>query len=121
MAIIRQEVNIIDANQSVNSSDGTVTLNAVVQLDTTQYSGSVSYFYEIIANRPDANTFTSKLRRKGTTTDDATCQVTSGINYQRIRSSFTPPAGQTEYVVTIAYPRTTPATIKAARIIIIQT
>ena len=44
MAIIRQEINILDNN--LTDSSGNIAGH--VLLDTTKYSGSVSYYFEII-------------------------------------------------------------------------
>lgn len=118
MAKIRQEINIIDAIQTGTAA---VTTNACVLLDTTQFSGTVTYYFEIVGRRNGA-TCAATLRRKGTSTDDATATVSDTDNvYRRYRSSsFTPPAGQTEYVLQFPTSVVNTANIKSARIIIIQ-
>lgn len=117
---IRQEINIVDAVLTATSG-GTATSNEIVQLDTTQYV-SPTYYFEIVADTTLSITDTVTLRRKGTTTDDATCTIPLGTTAAtRIRSaSFSPPAGQTEYVVFINTSVGANTSVKAARIIIID-
>lgn len=118
MPQIRQEINILTANFSVvagfdNSS------KELIQLDTTQYVNP-TYYFEIVAKQATSSgTQTVRLRRKGTTTDDATITL-STTSYTRTRSAaLTLPAGQTEYFV---YGNASAAAInvQAARLIIID-
>jgi cellulose synthase/poly-beta-1,6-N-acetylglucosamine synthase-like glycosyltransferase len=115
---IRQEINILD---STDSGTGTVNSSEIVQLDTTQYSGTVNYYFEAVVNSAASNTGTIALRRSGTTTNDTSINVGTNTTYNRIRSSsFSPPAGQTEYVSTLVGDGTRTQNVKAARIIITQ-
>jgi len=69
MAQIRQEINIL-AGESFSTGSG-----AIVQLDTTQYTGP-TYYFEIVG-KVTSGTCTVTLRRKGTSTDDATISLTA--------------------------------------------
>lgn len=64
-------------------------------LDTNQYPGATFYFEADVQFGGSS----ASLRRKGTTTDDASLGPTgSGSGFTRLRSAaFTPPTGQTEY------------------------
>lgn len=94
--------------------------NEIVQLDTTQYSGTVTYYFEIVASSGTTATNVT-LRRLGTATDDATIPVTTSSGKTRYRSAaFTPPAGQTEYFVSKSSNNSNSAAVVAARIIMIQ-
>src|SRR5216684_8400315 len=99
---LRQEINCI-VNQLSAAGGASATSNEIVQLTTTSYSGTPTYFFEVVADSSVSISFNVTLRRKGTTTDDATCNVPLLTTaFTRIRSSsFTPPAGSTEYVVFI--------------------
>ncbi len=110
---IRQEINIIDRIVTASGDD-----NAYVQLDTTKYSGTVSYYFEVVA-KVDSGTMTVALERAGTSTQDATVSVTA-TNYTRYRSNaFTPPSStQTEYNINLS--GGTNGMVKAARILVMQ-
>lgn len=109
---IRQEINITNAIVNAAGDDA-----ALVQLDTTQYSGTPSYYFEIVGTVA-SGTLTVALERKGTATQDATITVTETSFTRKRSTAFTPPAGQTEYNINLSG-GTTPQ-VKAARIIIIQ-
>src|SRR3989344_3052304 len=111
-ATIRQEINIIDAVISASGDD-----SAIIQLDTTKYTGA-TYYFETVA-KVTSGTLTVALERFGTATQDAAISVT-GTSFTRQRSaSFTPPAGtQTEYNINLS--GGTGPQVKAARIIVIQ-
>ena len=110
MTKIRQEINITNRVIDSTSDD-----NELVQLDTTQYNGA-TYYFECVGSASVTDSVT--LRRSGTTTDDATVTFTggAGVSLQR-SSSFTPPAGQTVYMI---HSTSIFANIKSARIIILQ-
>lgn len=111
MAIIRQEINILDHIWASDASTG-----ERVQLDTTKYSGTVTYYFETVG-KVASGTLTLTLRREGTATDDATINITA-TSYTRQRVSFTPPAGQTVYVIN-GVNGTSPF-LTSARIIVFQ-
>ncbi len=112
---IRQEINIAD-NSGVAVSTNT---GALIQLDTAQYNGTVTYYFEVEATST-TNDRTISLVRKGTSTADATKVVTGGLGMALYRSTaFTPPTGKTEYFVADLID-STELTIKSARIIVIQ-
>src|SRR3989338_156029 len=108
---IRQEINIIDAIVTASGDD-----SAIIQLDTTKYSGA-TYYFETVA-QVDSGTLTVALERVSDSTQDATISVTATA-YFRQRVAFTPPAAtQTEYNINLA--NGTAPKVKAARIIIAQ-
>ncbi len=116
-AKIRQEINIIDSQVSGISSTDT---NAIVQLDTTQYSGTVTYYFEIVTQSAVTGVGSVTLRRSGTTTDDATITLNNNPSVRLRSASFTPPAGQTGYFVRLN--RTSGLVgAESARIIVLQT
>lgn len=117
---IRQEINILDAILSA-AGGSSATSNEIVQLDTTQYVNP-TYYFEAVADSTVSISFNVTLRRKGTSTDDATVNIPLlTTSYTRKRSSsFSPPAGQTEYVVQIDNTVGATKNVKAARIIIID-
>ena len=108
MAQIRQEITV--------AGTGGI-LGSIAQLDTTQYSGTVTYYFEAVMSGQGIGGDVV-LRRFGTTTDDATITyLAADVNKRRRSSSFTPPAGQTQYIIAIP---TGSGALKAGRIIIIQ-
>jgi hypothetical protein len=117
---IRQEINILT---TLLTAAGGVsgTSNEIVQLDTTQYVNP-TYYFEIVGDSTISISFNVTLRRKGTSTDDATANIPLLTTaYKRVRSaSFTPPAGQTEYVVFIDATAGATKNVKSARIIVID-
>ena len=117
-AQIRQEINLMDRSFLAVADS---TLTEIVQLDTSQYNGTVTYYFEVICSKSAGADGTISLRRSGTTTDDATiANVSIGTSVALVRSAaFTPPAGATEYRVFVDITSGT-VTVKAARIIIIQ-
>ena len=62
-----------------------------------------TYYFEIVGAQGASGTGTVTLRRNGTSTDDATIDSGSFTTIRkRLRSSsFTPPSGQTTYLVRI--------------------
>lgn len=119
-AVIRQEINILDHNIAAAASD--TTSNEIAQLDTTQYNGTVAYYFEALCSKTAGDSVTIALRRSGTTTDDATIASASiGTSLGLVRSAaFTPPAGATSYRVFVDYTSGTGAVVKAARIVVTQ-
>lgn len=106
---VRQEINILDAIVTGATDD-----THLVSLDTTKFPSGTTFYLEIVASI-SAGSENVTLRRKGTTTDDATIAVTGSTTPIRFRSSsFTPPAGATEYMVHCA---STVANVKSARIL----
>src|SRR5258705_107316 len=136
MAIIRQEINISDV--ILNAPNATVVeASAVVQLDTTQYNGTVTYYFEVIGKR--ATTATARLRRKGTGTGTVKLQEDNGsfgswadkvtivsagtaATATRVRSaSFTPVSGRNYRIVTQNSSSMGSLSIYNAKIIVDQT
>lgn len=120
-AAIRQEINILDSNLAA-PSNATTTSNEIVQLDTTQYNGATYYFEIVVKTDISTGGDSVRLRRNGTSTDDATITIpTLTTAYTLIRSSsFSPPNGQTEYIVAAVNGIVSASNIKSARIVILQ-
>jgi hypothetical protein len=117
---IRQEINILDSSYS--ASNATITSDEFSQLDPTQYSGTVSYYFEIVGSASAGSSGNIHLRRQGTTTDDASISTSGlGTTATRLRSAaFSAPGSATEYFVHAdAAGSGKNLTIKAARIIVI--
>jgi len=123
MPQIRHEINIINQFHSVSAT--TLTANGIAQLDRSQYNGTVTYFFEIVANVTNAaGTKTVTLRRNGTSTDDATITVSNTAGYSVLRSAAFTNAygnfGAQEYVAFLTATGSGTLSLKAARIVIIQ-
>ena len=116
----RQEINILDHTLTATSGASN-TSNEIVQLDSSKYLNP-TYYFEVIAKSSLSITFTVTLRRNGTSTDDATCNIPLlTTDWKRIRSSsFTPPAGNQAYVVFIDTALGANKDVKSARIIVID-
>ena len=110
---VRQEINIIDNTLATSSTSG-----GIVQLDTTRYSGTVSYYFEVVTANSSASTDTVTLTRNGTSTNDSSVSLAgTGANVRVRSTAFSPPSNtQTEYVVKTGASHS----IKAARIIVTQ-
>lgn len=113
--ILRHEINLITI---AYTSTGTVNANEIVQLDTTKYGGTVTYYFEAVYSGAASNTGTLKLRRG--TTDDASIAGATSSTVTISRVAFTPPAGQTEYFARLVGDAVRSQTLKAARIVIIE-
>ena len=121
MSTTRQEVNILDETITASAASS-LTSSEICALDTSKYDGA-TYYFEIVADTSLSLTNTVTLRRKGTTTDDATCTIPLLTTLPaRIRSAaFTPPAGAlTEYVLFISSNAGGSTTVLAARIVVVQ-
>src|SRR3989344_9378409 len=95
-ATIRQEINIIDAIVTASGDD-----SAIIQIDTTKYSGA-TYYFETVA-QVDSGTLTVALERVRDSTQDATTPAPPPA-YPRQRSPASPPpaATQTEYNINLS-------------------
>lgn len=107
MAKVSLEIPIL----SFNAITTGITSDQRAELDPTDYSGSVTYYFEV--NVTSTTTNSISLRRAGTTTNDATI-TEAGTGLKRI--AFTPNTVATDYVVFVAG---TGTTIDAARIIVV--
>jgi len=116
----RKEINILCHVLSATSGNS-ATSNEIIELDPFWYYEGKFYF-EIVGYTSTSLAVDITLRRKGTSTDDATCSIPAGTTAPRVfrSTAFTPPEASTEYVVYI--PNTTGATKYAvsARIVIVQ-
>src|SRR3989344_710669 len=118
---IRQEINIIDGYLAA-ATGVYATSSAIVQMDTTKYSGTASYYFEVVASTTASISSNVYLKTKAGVTI-ATVPIPLGItNPTLIRTSspFTPTSGATEYVAVIGNESGATKSIKAARIIILQ-
>lgn len=117
---IRQEINMLCHVLSATSGNA-ATSDEIVQLNDDYYPDGTFYF-EIVGYTSASLAVDITLRRKGTSTDDATCSIPADTTAARVfrSSSFTPPTAATEYVVYV--PNTSGATkyVVSARIVIIQ-
>lgn len=118
MPTIRQEINILNTSYT---GTGTVNGNERVLLDTDQFSGTVTYYFEAVYSGAASNTGNIRLTITGGTTDVATVSGATSATVVCNRSSFTPTTGQTELFVRLVGDGTRSQTVKAARIVIIQT
>jgi hypothetical protein len=115
---IRQELNVLTGNRT---STGTSNAIGQVTLDTTAYSGTPTYIFEAVYKGAASNTGTIKLRRVGTSTDDASLAGATSTTAIITRStSFSPPVGQTQYMCTLVGDGVRSQTVVAARIIVLQ-
>jgi hypothetical protein len=119
---VRQEINILDSSYS--ATDTAISSDEFSQLDPTKYSGTVAYYFEVVGTASAGSSGNIHLRRQGTTTDDASIAISGlGTSATRLRSAaFTAPGSATEYFVQAdAAGSGNTLTIKAARIIVVQT
>ena len=118
---IRQEINIL--NSILEAGASAQTSGEIGRLNAGKFNTTIACYFEIIVKTSVSLTSTIRLRRRGTSTDDKTIAVPlTTTAYTRLRStSFTPPAGTTEYVVVNDGSGSGTVSIKSARIIIIQT
>lgn len=109
MPKIRQEINI---------EDSTVVGVGKVQLDTTQYNGTVTYYLEVVA-LVSSGTATATLAVPGGGAAQTTITTISATTYTRYRSAaFTPTSATLTLECFIS--GGTGATMKACRIIVLQ-
>jgi hypothetical protein len=96
---IRADEKVIIVGTSYNGTAATITSTEHIFIDTTKYSGSVTYFLEVVGQVTAGASGSIRLRRNGTTTDDATITISSlGATSTLVRSaSFTPNAGGQDY------------------------
>src|SRR6185503_6339406 len=125
MATIRQEISFGATTNASGlrsaASGATATSQHMVNLDTTKFNGA-TYYFEIVADTSVSISSTVTLRRSGTSTDDATCSIPTLTTAPTLirSSSFTPPAGATDYVFFITSGVGGTTIVFAARIIVIQ-
>ena len=110
--VIRREINIIDHIATASGDDPSLVL-----LDTDNYSGTKTYYFEVVA-KVSSGTLTVALERSGTATQDTTVTVTETDFTRKRGTAFTPPAGETEYNINLS--GGTSPEVKSARIIVIQ-
>lgn len=106
---IRQEINLIDGQVTAAGVD-----SALTNLDTSRYSGTVTYYFEVVA-KVASGTLTVNLRTGST---DVVGIGVSTTSFVRLRTVFTPAVGSNDYQLNLVN-GTTPV-VQAARIIILQ-
>lgn len=115
---IRQEINITDTYLYAGSG-ATATSSAIVNLDSTKYSGA-TYYFEVVASTTAGTSATVLLKNATSSVTIATANVTGGNTYTRYRSSsFTAPGVATNYVVALGGEAIGKGII-ASRIVILQ-
>lgn len=111
MAIkVRQEINII-CDVITADSEGRV------QLDASMYSGSVTFYFEVVA-KVAGSTLTVGLWDVGDAGNEVTLSFTETSFTRKRSSSFIPSAGTRTYYVDVS--GGTSPEVKSARIIILQ-
>lgn len=117
MAKIRQEINILDGLVA-GAASSNVDSNERILLDTTKYNGTVTYYFEVEAILSSSSIVPTVSLRRSDGTSEASIGSWS-TSYTLKRTSFTPPAGKTEYFIRTTS-TTSVITAKLARIIVIQ-
>lgn len=119
-AQIRQEINITDA--ILTSTGGTRAISKeVVQMDTTQYNGTVTYYFEVLARATNTTNALAELLNSGGTAQTSVSITTADSTYRLYRSaSFTPSAATQDYETAIGSTVGSTVDVKASRIIVIQ-
>ena len=118
---LRQEINILDS-YLVAPASTIATSSEIIRFDPTKYSGTVSYYLEIVASTSASFSNTVTLRRNGNSTDDCTVTIPTNTNtaYTLIRSSACSLTSAQNYVLRISSNAGGTTGVKAARLIILQ-
>src|SRR3990167_9175266 len=119
---IRQEINVIDHICGSNTS-GVTVFSEIVQLDTTQYNGTVTYYIEFLAiNTDSVDKAVSLAYGAGSGTAEVTINITAGTSaYTLFRTSWTTSVAIRDLYLKIAQTTSTnQVLVKSARIVIIQ-
>ena len=116
MAQLRQEINILDTTLTTNTTSGVTTS---VQLDTSKYNGTVTYYFEALAKNTNVSSSRTVLLSGGVTNPSLTIPANT-TSYTLFRTTFTPDSTLNEYFVNGGEASGSDVTVKAARIIIIQ-
>lgn len=116
---MRQEINIIDGY--LGAATGVyATSSAIINLDKTKYSGTATFYFEVVAST--SASIASNVYLK--TTEGATLATvsipTGTTNPTLIRSSPFVPNGASDLVAVIGNESGATKSIKAARIIVLQ-
>lgn len=114
---IRQEINLINKQYT---GSGTVTSQEISALDTTQFSGTPTYYFEAVFTGAASNTGTIKLRDLTGASNVVSINGATDANVHISRVQFTPTAGLREYTVQMVGDGTRTQRVVAARIIILQ-
>lgn len=119
--IVRQEIQILEELMTAASGSVADSKQTAV-LDTNNFSGSCTYYLEVITWSDVSIAYNIRLRRFGTTTDDCTINIPTGTTSATLfTQSFTPPAAAaTEYFVRISNTTGANKSMYSARIVIVQ-
>src|SRR3990167_671497 len=121
-AQLRQEINILD-HILPSATGGTVSSNEIVQLDTTQYNGTVTYYFEFVALNTNASVgYNVWLTAATDGTKGSTSVPANTTAFTLFRSSAFTLATATQNC-TIQFSNTAVTNqlqVKSARIVIIQ-
>lgn len=100
-ASIRQEVNITDGYLYA-ASGAYATSSAIANIDPSKYSGTVTYYFEVVASTTAGTNATVSLVNASTGAALTSATIDGGNTYTRYRSSsFTPTAAATDYRVRV--------------------
>jgi len=119
---LRQEINILNS-YLVAPASTVATSSEIIRFDPTVYSGTKTYYLEIVASTSASFSNTVTLRRSGNGTDDCTVTIPVGTNttYTLIRSSAcTLPTTAQNYVLRISSNAGGTTGVKSARLIVLQ-
>src|SRR3990167_4031418 len=119
-AQIRQEINILD-HLMAGPSGSILLSNEKAQLDTTQYNGTGTYYFEIVSYSSVSLAYTVQLQGSVDASLVTISVPTSTTTPTLFRSaSFTPTAGAQNVDVLISSTAGATKNVKSARIIVIQ-
>jgi uncharacterized protein (UPF0333 family) len=116
---IRQEINIVDGYMSAAAS-AYATSSAIVNLDKTKYSGTVTFYFEVLASTTAGISGDVYLRTTAGATVATASYDTSATSPTLWRSNAFTPNGAADYVAVIDNEAGATKSIKAARIIVLQ-
>jgi hypothetical protein len=120
-AQIRQEINILD-NVLTAATSNVATSSEIINVDPTKYSGTSTFYFEVVVKGSTSFTNTITLRRSGGSADDCTLSgISLTTSYQLFRSSAcTMPSTATDYVVRVSSSGSGSTDVKAGRVIVLQ-
>jgi hypothetical protein len=117
---LRQEINLIDKIY-VSSAATAANFSARAQLDTTQYSGTVTYYIEVVAKGNSAGQGWLVRLNDGTTNFDiSNGDFSITTSYARYRKQITPNAGANTFNGLVNGATSNNCSVKAVRILIFQ-
>ncbi len=115
---IRQEINLQDAITPSTASNFTGT--SLSLMDTSNYSGTPTYYFEAVFNGAAGNTGTINLRDVTGSTNIVTLAGATGTSWSIARTAFTPTAGARQYTYGGTGDSVHTQSVVASRIIVLQ-